>query len=139
MKKSRIVLLLLSVPLSFYAQTMQLHRGGIILNYKTHLIDSISFTHEDLSENSNEGQLLNKISKLEQDNQSLIGLFSSWDKKKPGDWKTPPTQDLSLTPLFSIYDDDVVDKYSPTSFPGSYTKQGYFSILYPREKKNRKT
>ena len=131
MNKLFFALYLVFAPFFVWAQTMQIHKGNVVLNFETHLIDSISFTYEDLPENSNEGQLLNEIARLEKDNKNLLNLFSAWDKKKSGNWRTAPTKVIPLTPMFTIYDDDVVDKYSPTSSPGSYTKQGYFSVLYP--------
>lgn len=131
MKKLLIVFCVVSVPLFVWAQTMQIHKGDIIVNYDTRLIDSISFTFEDLPENSNEGNFLNEIERLEEGNQLLIKSFSAWDKRETGDWTTLPTREISLAPMFSIYDDDVVDKYSPTSYPASYLTGGYFSVLYP--------
>ena len=131
MKKIFFTFLVAFLSLIVGAQTLQIHHGNTVINYETHLIDSISFTHEDYPENSNEGNLLKEVTNLEEEKNSLIKVFSAWDKREVGKWSTPPSKEISLLPMFTIYDDDVADKYSPTSSPGSYTTQGYFSVLFP--------
>ena len=131
MKKIIISFIIVFLPLIVWAQTLQIHRGNAVINYETHLIDSISFTQEDYPENSNEGNLLKEVTNLEEEKNSLIRVFTAWDKRETGKWSTSPTKEISLSPMFTIYDDDVADKYSPTSYPSSYNTQGYFSVLFP--------
>lgn len=72
-----------------------------------------------------------KVILVKTDELDSITFLSTTPREASSEYTVPARWDAELQPCITLHDDDVIDKFIPSSWPSTWMKGGYATTYYP--------